>query len=122
MIRIKFKLNPKENQKDAALLYFADRTGMNVRDFIYTAAQERTAQLAQQLSEEIKKAQSQQTDKEESNDTGSTGASNNTTREMNGGNDDASTGLQTTESQSVQSSGASEQEAVDDTRPESSEG
>ncbi len=102
MIRIKFTLAPKENQKDAALLYFADRTGMNVRDFIYTAAQERTAQLAQRLSEEIKKAQSQQTDKEESND--------------------INRSLQTTESQSVQSSGESEQEAVDDTRPESSEG
>ena len=100
MIKVKFTLVPKENQKDAALLYFADRLGMNVRDYIYQAAQEKTADLAKILEAEIKKAQ--QVDKESGSDIAGS--------------------LQTTESQSVQSSGASEQETVDDTRSESSEG
>lgn len=103
MIRIKLRLDPRENQADAALMYFADRLGMNVRDYIYQAAQEKTADLAKILEAEIKKAQQAQADNKES------------------GSDIAGS-VQTTESQSVQSSGAKAKEAVDDTRSESSEG
>jgi len=131
MIRIKLRLDPRENQKDAALLYFADRTGMNVRDYIYMAAQERTAQLAQLLSEEIKKTQAQQaqTTDETSQDGDTldlnsrhpTNTNNSSNAVMEVAND-ATGSIQTAESQSIQGSGESEQEAVDDTRSESSEG
>lgn len=56
-IKFQFKLDPAASQVDAAIVYFAKRTGKNVRDYVRMAVEERTAQLAELLKEQLQEQQ-----------------------------------------------------------------
>ena len=59
-IKFTFKLDPAASQVDAAIVYFAKRTGQNVRDYVRMAVEERTAQLAELLKAQLQEQQAEQ--------------------------------------------------------------
>lgn len=61
-IKFQFKLDPAASQVDAAIVYFAKRTGKNVRDYVRMAVEERTAQLAELLKEQLQEQQGDSND------------------------------------------------------------
>lgn len=61
-IKFQFKLDPAASQVDAAIVYFAKRTGKNVRDYVRMAVEERTAQLAELLKEQLQEQQGDNND------------------------------------------------------------